>query len=47
MSTHWKEPLDPTRHRDFMSGAEIGGRRRGDRRERIVLKRALSEFDQA
>lgn len=25
MSRHWKEKLDPTRHKDFMSSSDIGG----------------------
>jgi hypothetical protein len=25
MSTHWREPLDPSRHRDWMSTAYVGG----------------------
>lgn len=25
MSKHWKEPLDPSRHRDFMTYNDVGG----------------------
>lgn len=36
MSKHWKEPLDPSRHLDFMSGAEVGGRPRKPPRDPLV-----------
>ncbi len=36
MSKHWKEPLDPSRHLDFMSVAEVGGRPRKPPRDPLV-----------
>ncbi|MDH5490881.1 MAG: hypothetical protein OEY14_02800 [Myxococcales bacterium] len=42
MSKHWKEPLDPSRHLDFMSGAEVGGRPRKPPRDPLGEEWAYS-----
>lgn len=36
MSKHWKEPLDPSHHLDFMSTYDIGGVPRQPPRDRLV-----------